>query len=215
MAINQSLVLSRWSFAVWLFANDQRPATVLKLFDRHPVIRIDAHLARNLHSFFGDLFGRELGMFRERLRSGLRIRTAAPDCRYSAVGLDHIALTAEQKRLLPVAYEQQRFQVPQKLVGAPVTRQFDGGPPEVPMILLQLSLKPAEERERIRSRSRKAGHNLVVIEPSDLLGGVFDYGLAQSDLAVAGENNLSSAANRQNRRGPNQSFRRHERNFRL
>ena len=38
------------------------------------------------------------------------------------VGLNHVALPAEQKRLLLVAHQQQRFQMPQKLVGAPVAR---------------------------------------------------------------------------------------------
>src|SRR5580704_10453883 len=152
-------------------------------------------------------------MFRERLGSGLGVWPAAADRRYPAVWFDHIALTAEQKRLLPVANEQQRLEMPKKLVRTPVPRQFDGGPPEVAMILLQLSLKPAKERERIGSRSRKASHNLVVIEPADLLGGVLDHRLPQGDLTVASENNLSSAANRQNRRGSNQSFRRHERNL--
>src|SRR4029077_13704214 len=109
-------------------------------------------------------------MFRESLRSGLRVWAARPDCRDSAVGLDHVALAAEQKRLLSAANLQQRLEMPKKLVRTPVARQFDVGPPKVAMILLQLSLKPAEERERIRSRSREARHNLVVIEPADLLG---------------------------------------------
>jgi len=79
-------------------------------------------------------------MFRESLRSGLRVWAATPDCRDSAVGLDHVALAAEQKRLLSVANQQQRLEMPKKLVRTPVARQFDGGPPEVAMILLQLSL---------------------------------------------------------------------------
>ena len=44
--------------------NHQQPSdSPLQLLNRYLVIGIDAHLARNLQSFFGDLAGRELGVF--------------------------------------------------------------------------------------------------------------------------------------------------------
>ena len=86
--------------------------------------------------------------------------------------------------------------MPQKLVGAPVPRQFHRSSPQVAVILLQFCLEPAEERERIRCRSRKSGHNLVVVQAADLLGGVLDYRLTQRDLPVAGQNDFAIAANR-------------------
>src|ERR1700693_4113089 len=100
MAINQSLVFGRWSWAVrcprWgssssVLANDQGPTTNdLELLNRHLIICIDAHFARNLHCFFGDLVGRQLGVFGQGLRGRLGIGPSAADGGDAAVRLDHI-----------------------------------------------------------------------------------------------------------------------------
>src|SRR5579871_5251773 len=75
-------------------------ASGLEFFDRYRVIGIDAHLAGNLHRFFGDLARGKLRMLHQRLGCGLRIRTAAANRRHTAVGFDDVSLAAEQKGLL-------------------------------------------------------------------------------------------------------------------
>ncbi len=77
-------------------------------------------------------------MFGQRLRSCLGIGAAAADGGNTAVGLDHIALAAQQEGLLLVGDQQQGFEMAQKFVGAPVFGQLDRAAPQVPVILLQL-----------------------------------------------------------------------------
>src|SRR5438132_876375 len=93
-----------------------------EFFNRDLVIGVDAHLAGNLHGFLGDLARAELRVLRQRLCGRLRVWTSAANGGNAAVGLDHIALPAEQKRLLLVADDEQRLQMAQKLVGTPVFR---------------------------------------------------------------------------------------------
>ena len=112
--------------------------------------------------------GGKLRMLGQCLRRRLCVRSAAANRRHRAVGLNHIALAAEQKRLLLVANEQQRFQVTQEFVGAPVLGQLHRASPQIAVILLELGLKAAEQSKRVGRRSGKSGDNLVVIKPPDL-----------------------------------------------
>src|SRR5262252_2701554 len=83
-----------------VFGRDRRPKGRLKLFYGDLVVSIDAHFARNLHGLLGDLTGGKLGMLGQSLGCGLRVRAAAADGGDSRVGLDDVALSAQQKRLL-------------------------------------------------------------------------------------------------------------------
>src|SRR5580700_10770449 len=76
------------------FANDHRQTTKdeLEFLDRYLLIGIDAHLACNLHGFFGNLARRKLRVLRQRLRRRLRIRPAAANRRNTAIRFDHVAL---------------------------------------------------------------------------------------------------------------------------
>ena len=93
-----------------------------------------------------------------------------------------------------VGNQQQGFQMPQKFVGAPVFRQFDGGAAEVAVILLQLGLEAAEQGESVGGRAGKSGQNLVLIKAANLLCPVLDDGFAERDLAVAGHDDFVVAA---------------------
>ena len=93
-----------------------------------------------------------------------------------------------------------------------VLREFDRGAFEVAAILLQLRFDAAEEGEGVGCGAGKSGHNFVVVQATDLLGGMLDHRFAEGDLAVAGKYDGSIAAHGQNCRRSNQSFRRHERN---
>jgi hypothetical protein len=61
----------------------------------------------------------------ETLSSRLRKRSAGADPRDPAIALDDVTLSAEKKSLLLVANQQQRFEMPQKLVGAPVLGKLE------------------------------------------------------------------------------------------
>src|ERR1700681_185941 len=106
MAINQSSVLSP-QLSHFLTTDDRR----LEFFNRYLVISIDAHFARNLHCFFGDLTRGQLGVLGQRLRGCLGIGAAAADGRDAAVGLDYVTLSAQKESLLLVGDQQQSFEV--------------------------------------------------------------------------------------------------------
>src|SRR6266496_4923491 len=124
-------------------------------------------------------------MLGKSLGRGLGKWAAAADRGDPAVGLDDIALAAQQKCLLFVGNQQQSFQVTQELVGTPVFGQLHGGAADVAVILLQFGLKAAEKRERVRSRAGKSGQNLLLIQAADLLGRVLYNAAAERDLAVS------------------------------
>src|SRR4029077_9577115 len=99
------------------------------------------------------------------LGGSVSIWSTAANSRNPSIGLDHVTLTTQQKSLLFVRDEQQRFQVPQKLVGTPILGQFDRAPANVAMILLQLRFKPAEQRKRVGGRAGETCQNLILIKP--------------------------------------------------
>src|SRR5438552_8370049 len=135
---DQSLMSVRVAaFGIAGLANDQGPMTLLQFFYRHLIIGIDAHFAGNLHCFFGNLTCRKLGMFGQRLGGCLSIRAATSNCSYSGVGLNHVALAAEQERLFFVRHEQQSFQVTEKFVRRPIFCQLDRAPAKIAVVLLQ------------------------------------------------------------------------------
>jgi len=115
------------------------------------------------------------------------------------IGLDYVSLTAEQERSFLCRNQQQGFQMAEKLVGAPVFREFDSGAAKVTVILLQLGLETAEQSESVGGGAGKSGKNLVLIEAANLLRSVLDDGFTERDLAVAGHDNFVVA---RERRGP-------------
>ena len=140
---------------------------------------------------------------------GLRCRlgkgATGSDRRNAGVGLDHVSLAAQQERRFLIGNQQQCFQMPQKFVGAPVFREFDGGAAEVAVILLQLGLEAAEQGESVGGRAGKSGKNFVLIEAANLLCSMLDDGFAERDLTVAGHDNLVVAADAEDGGGADQA----------
>ena len=99
---------------------------------------------------------------------------SAADGGDAGIGLDHVALSADEKRLGLVGDQQQGFELAQHLVGAPVLGQLDGGAAQVAVILLQLRLEAGEQREGVGGRTGESGQNLVLVEAANLAGGVLD-----------------------------------------
>ena len=103
----------------------------------------------------------------QRFGCGLRVGAAAADGRYSAVGLDHVALSAEQKRLFLVADQKQRFQVAQEFIGAPIFCKFHCAAPQVAVVLLEFRFEAAEKGEGVGGGPGKSGEDLVVVEAAE------------------------------------------------
>src|SRR6266849_2698885 len=84
--------------------------------------------------------------------------------------------------------------MPQELVGTPFLGEFDGSSSEVAMVLVQLRLEAAEQRESIGGGASESGEDFLLVQAANLLGAMLDDGLAQRDLAISGHDDASVAA---------------------
>ena len=89
--------------------------------------------------------------------------------------------------------DQHRLEAAQRAIGAPVLGQLDRRALEVAAILLELRFEAREQRERIGGRPGEPGQDVVVVEPADLARALLDDGVAERDLAVAGEHGVRSS----------------------
>ena len=103
------------------------------------------------------------------------MRSPVPESRYMTLG---------------VGDEQHGLETPQGAVGPPVARQLHGRTLEVAPMLFELALEPAEQRKSIGGGARKASEDAVVVQAAHLARLMLDDGLAERDLAVAGQHDL-------------------------
>ena len=96
--------------------------------------------------------------------------------------------------------EQQRLETAQHAVGAPVLGQFDRGPGEMAVMLLELALEALEERERVRRATGETGNDAVVVETPHLARVGLHDGVAERHLAVTAERDPVLAPYRENGR---------------
>ena len=99
---------------------------------------------------------------------GKRERPAGADGGDVFIRLDHVAVAAQDESILHVRHQQQRFQMAQDFVRAPVLRQFHHGARQIAVELLQLGFKTREERKSVGGRPGKSRQDLVVVEPAQL-----------------------------------------------
>ena len=105
----------------------------------------------------GDLARAHLGVLEQCARRGERVGAAGADGEDAAVvGRDDVAVAGEQERALLVGDDQERLEVAQNLVRAPLLAQLDGGALEVAVILFELALEAREEREGVGGRAGEA-----------------------------------------------------------
>src|SRR5580698_10422143 len=164
------------------------------------VVRINAHVACDRQRFFDDIAGREFGVFGERLRRGLRIRTARSDRANAVFRVEHVAVAGDDERGLRVGGNQHGFQPTQHAVGAPVLRELDGGACQVALVLFQLGFEAVEQRERVGGAARKADQHLAAIDAPDLFGAPLHDDVAKGHLAVAAKGDLVAASHGDDRR---------------
>ena len=93
--------------------------------------------------------------------------------------------------------DQHRFEPPEHPIGAPVLRELDRGSLEVTAILFELGFEARKERKRIGGRSGKPRENPVVVEAANLPRALFDDGVAEGDLPVAGHYGMIAVAHGQ------------------
>lgn len=82
-------------------------------------------------------------------------------------------------------------------VSAPLFAQFDRRAFKIAVILFELRFEAREQRKGVARRSRKTGHNLIVIESPDFLGAGFHDSLAERHLPVSSECDVSVFPNKE------------------
>ncbi len=111
---------------------------------------------------------------------------------------------------LLVGDQHHRFEVAQVAVGAPVLGELDAGAGELLGILLELGFEALQQGEGVGGGAGEAGdHAAVGADAADLAGIALHDGLAEADLAVAGDDDLAALAHRHDRRGVHGQFIRH------
>jgi len=124
-----------------------------------------------------------------------------PDPHQAALRFEHVAGAGEQQRDLAIGDQHHGLQPPQIAIHAPILGELDGRPRELARIALKLGLEPLEQRERIGGGAGKTADHLALAEPPDFLGIRLDDRLADADLAVAADRDLTGLADREDRGG--------------
>ena len=147
--------------------------------------------------------GVEVGVGDQRARGGQRVRAARADADQAVVGLDDVAGSGDDERVLAIGHRQERLEPAQHAIGAPVLGELDRGARQVAAVLFQLGLESREERERVGGRSREPGHDPIAVELSHLAGAGLDDGVADGDLTVTGDRHLAAMSYRDHGRRSN------------
>src|SRR5713226_4692416 len=128
------------------------------------------------------------------------VGSAGPYGDDAVVRLDHVSGAAHQIRVLLVADQEQRFEMPQGAVGAPVFGQLHDGPGQVAVVFVELLLEPGKKRKGVGRTAGEPGQDLVVEQALDFPGLCLDDAFSNGDLAVAYDSQTTSAANTENGR---------------
>jgi hypothetical protein len=120
-------------------------------------------------------------------RGGQRVVAAGADADEPVLGLQHVAGAGQHQRRLGVGHRHHGFEPAQVAVGAPVLGELDAGAHQLARILLELALEPLEQGEGVGGGAGEAGDDLAAAEAAHLARIGLDDGLAEADLAVAGD----------------------------
>ena len=100
-----------------------------------------------------------------------------------------------------VGDQHHRLEPAQIAVGAPVLGELDAGARQLVGILLELGFEPLQQGEGVGGGAGEAGNHVALAEAAHLLGVALHDGLAEADLAVAGDHDLAALAHGHDRRG--------------
>src|SRR5690606_17012900 len=139
-----------------------------ELFDNDVAVGIDADVACDPERLGGDGLRVEFGMREQRAGGGQGERAAGADRDQAVLRFDHVAGAADDQRGVLVGHGEQRLELAEAALGAPVLGQLDRGAREL-AVLLQLRLEQFEQGERIGRRAGEAGQHLAVLaQPAHL-----------------------------------------------
>ena len=125
---------------------------------------------------------------------------ARADGEDALVRRDDVARAREEERGLRVRDDEERLELAERLLRAPVRRELDGRALELAVELLELLLEAREERDGVRRGAREAREDLPVEEAPHLRGAVLHDGRPHRDLPVAAEGDGGAAPHAEDRR---------------
>src|SRR3546814_6458390 len=120
---------------------------VSELFNDDVAVGVDADVAGDLERFGGDGLRVESGVRKQRARGGQRERAAGADRDQTILWFDHVTGAADDQRGVLVGHRQQRLELSEAALGAPVLGQFHRGAREL-AVLFELGFEQLEQRER-------------------------------------------------------------------
>ena len=157
------------------------------------VVGVDADRGGDGHGLAGDRLGVEVGSSK-RAGGGEREIAARADAHDIVVGLEHVAVAGQDQALVGVGDDHHGLETAEITVGAPVLGELDASALELIGEALELGLKPLEQGEGVGGGAGEARDDVAVADAADLLGVALDDGLAEGDLAVAGDHHLAAFA---------------------
>ena len=172
----------------------------LRLLDDDFVVGVDADARRQSPSLCRAIASASSVRIEQRARRGERVVAARADAHDFVVRLEHVALAGQHQALVGVGDDHHGFEAAEIAVGAPVLGKLDAGALELIGEALELGLKPLEQGEGVGGGAGEPGDDVAVADAAHLLGVALDDGLAEGDLAVAGDHHLAALADGEDRR---------------
>src|SRR5688500_11142771 len=111
-----------------------------ELEHRDVLVRVDADLAGDLEALSHDVARGERAVLRQGAGRGEGVGAAGADRENPVVGLDDLAVAADDEAVVPVDDDEHRLEAAQHAVAAPLLRELDGRAREVAGVALELLL---------------------------------------------------------------------------
>src|SRR5512139_3159287 len=126
----------------------------------------------------------------------MSIRATASDSRHSVIRLDDIAISRDDEGALRVCDNEQSLQSPENPIRSPIFSQFHVCPEQISTVLVQLLLKLRKKSEGICGSSCKTRQNFIMVNLTNLPGGMLHDGMFKRHLTISCHDHLPFMSNR-------------------
>lgn len=123
--------------------------------------------------------------------------SAGADGAQPIIRLDDVAVAGKKKSGFRIRDDEQRLEMPQRAILAPLLGKFDGRFLQIAGMFLELAFETLEEGDGVGGRTSKTGDDFVVEEAAGLACGVFHHLVAHGHLAIGDEDNFVVLAHAQ------------------
>ena len=128
----------------------------------------------------------------QRARGGKGKHPAGADSGDAVFRLDHVAVAGEDEGAGFICDDEHRFQAAQHAVSAPVFGELDRCAQQLPVLFFQLAFKTLEKGEGVGGAAGESGEDAVFVEAADFACVALHDGIAERDLAVAGDGDVAT-----------------------